>query len=520
MTCAGHRHLQSERDLSIAGMYIQYKNASRSVQACPPTIPTTDRQEGCRGMTLGLKARSGAAIAQPTRDHPGLVKLIAELGEQLPRGFLFSTAYVTQDSQFDPHCDGSNAGDSAIACVGDYTGGELYVAGCTINTEPAAAQVLDARGCLQFFDGNRCHATLPFEGTRYSVIYYCQKVAYEPGPTSSARGVTPEMRAELSKLGFRMPPAGEAAPAAFYEPADKAVRETAGAEQYRAFVAPEPEDTPERAAASATAGPSKTIKKKKKARHVDRYTKRMRALDRFARDGYGIQFLDGTVLTGDLYRKTLAAEKSTRRRKAFAADVSRKLRSGYIDVPGISKATGGLRSCMQDAALNGAARIGVAVDKKTLYRECPVRRTTDRSIEQIEAAPCMGGVAFEHVNLHQSEGGAAAALVRITDGGVYMVLASVEGATTTMHAFVYDSGHVDEARPQVRGAIIDNRKRAPVRLLEASDRASVGASRAAIDTFFGATTFVVQVYRVCSVADKRAAEGPAGGEPAAKRARR
>ena len=167
------------------------------------TIPTTDRQQGCRGMTLGLKARSGAAIAQPTRDHPRLVKLIAELGEQLPRDFLFSTAYVTQNSQFDPHCDGSNAGDSAIACVGDYTGGELYVAGCTIDMEPAAAQVLNARGSLQFFDGNRCHATLPFEGTRYSVIYYCQKAAYEPGPTSSARGVTAEMRAELNELGFR-----------------------------------------------------------------------------------------------------------------------------------------------------------------------------------------------------------------------------------------------------------------------------------------------------------------------------
>ena len=167
------------------------------------TIPTTDRQQGCRGMTLGLKARSGAAIAQPTHDHPKLVKLVAELGEQLPRDFLFSTAYVTQNSQFDPHCDGSNAGDSAIACVGDYTGGELYVAGCTIDMEPAAAQVLNARGSLQFFDGNRCHATLPFEGTRYSVIYYCQKAAYEPGPTSSARGVTAEMRAELNELGFR-----------------------------------------------------------------------------------------------------------------------------------------------------------------------------------------------------------------------------------------------------------------------------------------------------------------------------
>lgn len=142
-----------------------------------------------------------------------------------------------------------------------------------------------------------------------------------------------------------------------------------------------------------------------------------------------------------------------------------------------------------------------------MYRQCPPRKTEagERSPDDIEAADCMRGVAFEYVpGMHQRPGGPTAALLQIADGGVYMVLASVEGAQTTMHAFVYDSGHTDPRYPHVLGAIVDNRPTAPLRLLEPSDRASVANSRKAVDSFFGATTFVLQVYRMgVVVANKR-----------------
>ena len=62
------------------------------------------------------------------------------------------------------------------------------------------------------------------------------------------------------------------------------------------------------------------------------------------------------------------------------------------------------------------------------------------------------------------------------------------------------------------GILIDNRGKAPVRIIEESDRSSVGMSRQAIDSFFTATTFISQVYEMT-------AAGPTAAEPVQKRRR-
>jgi hypothetical protein len=201
--------------------------------------------------------------------------------------------------------------------------------------------------------------------------------------------------------------------------------------------------------------------------------------------------------TGNIGKTLQSNMTEAEDRKKFAEKVNKSVRGGYIDVPGVEKVCGSLRSCMQDTALTGAARIGVTVDKKTLYAERPPRKTKDTSRAEIESAPCLSGINFEWLNLNHSNGGPTAALLQKTDEGVFFVMSDVEGIEVTSHAFVYDSGYTDPKYPLAKGAIIDNRRTAPVRLLEPSDRVSAKASREAIDTFFGgAATFVTQVMRM------------------------
>ena len=61
------------------------------------------------------------------------------------------------------HVDGSNLGPSLIVGLGSYSGGELYVHG---------RGKLNIRYQCSEFDGNEPHATCPFEGERFTVIYF------------------------------------------------------------------------------------------------------------------------------------------------------------------------------------------------------------------------------------------------------------------------------------------------------------------------------------------------------------
>jgi hypothetical protein len=137
------------------------------------------------------------------------------------------------------------------------------------------------------------------------------------------------------------------------------------------------------------------------------------------------------------------------------------------------------------------------IDIKQVLAEVPARKTVDTSLNEIVTAPCVASVLdFEHVSVDRIKGGKEAALMSIEDGGVYFVLVQVDGATAEYHAFVYDStGTVPIDKPH-SGLLIDNRKKAPIFLVEDSDRASVQSKRKVLNDFFKARTFVLQVYRV------------------------
>ena len=145
----------------------------------------------------------------------------------------------------------------------------------------------------------------------------------------------------------------------------------------------------------------------------------------------------------------------------------------------------------------GATRLGVFVSKSVLYAQVKPKRTKDTSSERLRAAPCLSGIAFVRVNLNHAPGGPTAALMMKVGEGVFFVVATIEGRSVTRHAFVYDSDYTDVSHKGAQGAMIDNRRTAPVRILDASDRSSPEKTREVVDAFFGnAATFVTQVFRL------------------------
>ena len=77
-----------------------------------------------------------------------------------------------------------------------------------------------------------------------------------------------------------------------------------------------------------------------------------------------------------------------------------------------------MRSCLQDAVINSAPRIGKYINKLELYIQCPPRRVKDSHISEIENSSCVRN--FMNVipvsGIYQVAWGAASILRTVNDG--------------------------------------------------------------------------------------------------------
>jgi FkbM family methyltransferase len=98
-----------------------------------------------------------------TEEHPELWKMLLELGEHLDPNHQFSSVTINHNVECLPHKDVRNQGTTMIIGLGDYTEGELVVDGKDI----------DIKHKPYYFNGYlHEHYTKPFQGERYSLMFY------------------------------------------------------------------------------------------------------------------------------------------------------------------------------------------------------------------------------------------------------------------------------------------------------------------------------------------------------------
>lgn len=156
-----------------------------------------------RGVVLGavnIRGHGGMQPAQATRDMPNLAKLLARFFREAcgDPDFRYTTIQINANYEAALHVDKFNLGPSYIVGVGDWgppdvshldpsLAGQLWVHG---------RGPLDCRRTWQAFDGNSPHCTLPFSGTRFTLIYFTH---------CSQSMLRDEDRVFLTDLGFAMP---------------------------------------------------------------------------------------------------------------------------------------------------------------------------------------------------------------------------------------------------------------------------------------------------------------------------
>jgi len=134
--------------------------------------------------TVGLiPARDGRIMTTPpTIDFPCSVKVLARyLKDNLPADvpfFPFTSININKNYAGRLHRDSNNVGPSCIKAFGDFTGGALnYFPNDDKQThlddlDLKESVSIDLKNNLTLFDGRRGHWVSPFEGNRYSLVWF------------------------------------------------------------------------------------------------------------------------------------------------------------------------------------------------------------------------------------------------------------------------------------------------------------------------------------------------------------
>jgi hypothetical protein len=153
------------------------------------TLPE-DEATGVRSACVGLVgARShGVVASQFARTRPSLTRELVRFGRHfLPASFKFTSIQLNHNFASALHVDDYNSGPSYIVGLGTYAGGELW----TLEHGP-----LDCHHSFCHYDGTEPHATLPFKGERYTLVFFTHQTHPRLGDAD---------RAYLESLGFPLP---------------------------------------------------------------------------------------------------------------------------------------------------------------------------------------------------------------------------------------------------------------------------------------------------------------------------
>ena len=128
----------------------------------------TDAAQVVTGMCLGVVGGygSGIVVSKHTYSRPKLTATLVNFARKHVGEFPFTSIQVNKNYQSALHVDASNLGPSYIVGVGNYTAGGLWV---------RTHGEIDCHHKWQQFDGNVPHCTLPYEGTRYTLIFFVQQ---------------------------------------------------------------------------------------------------------------------------------------------------------------------------------------------------------------------------------------------------------------------------------------------------------------------------------------------------------
>ena len=134
----------------------------------------TEFRKSPRPVVKGLCIFLGCLRRGPTvaTNSPAGAEICACLNHIMSyyRPHKYTSIVINYNSSSSPHQDKKNSGTSTITAVGDYSeGGNLLVWPDGMSNPP---RELHLRGRMQVFDGSHFHSNTPYQGNRWSIIFF------------------------------------------------------------------------------------------------------------------------------------------------------------------------------------------------------------------------------------------------------------------------------------------------------------------------------------------------------------
>ena len=117
-----------------------------------------------------VKLDEGITSSQFNKRFPELLAVCRALVRAYDPNFKYDAIQVNKNQQCAAHKDTNNEGPSLIIGLGKYTGGQLLV---------EKTQKFNIRNKFVSFDGRLLHETPPFEGERYSLVFFRIKSSHK-----------------------------------------------------------------------------------------------------------------------------------------------------------------------------------------------------------------------------------------------------------------------------------------------------------------------------------------------------
>lgn len=163
-----------------------------------PTCKTRKNisSEGIKAFVLGdVNYRGQKSLGGLTRGPSRYNKKFDTLYQTLKEfikakdpSFEYTTIQVNKNVFSKPHIDKNNVGLSYLVALGDFTGGELVIEGNKFNIH----------NNFKEFNGRDAHWITPFNGTRYSLVYFTH--TFKP-PHPSVRSISVDENHIYNKKG-------------------------------------------------------------------------------------------------------------------------------------------------------------------------------------------------------------------------------------------------------------------------------------------------------------------------------
>ena len=149
-----------------------------------PSKPEHRKRHGVRADNIGSIGRTatygfgntrakGIAEFKWNKKNPEVLRAMIEFGNKVvPPGWKYTAITLNKDVLARKHRDPNNVGRSVIIGIGNYKGGALRV----WDEDDTVSEDYDLKDRPTMFNGAlRPHETQPFEGERYTLIFYKQK---------------------------------------------------------------------------------------------------------------------------------------------------------------------------------------------------------------------------------------------------------------------------------------------------------------------------------------------------------